>query len=252
MRLRPPLSASLPAAPPALSPARHALIGGALAVLVIGSWTVLHLAVLFGLPAFPAAGWLALVLVPLLCWLSLGLFIVGHDAMHATLTPGAPRLNRALGTIAAALYANFRYRDLHASHMCHHASPGSEADPDFHAAGPVRFWPWYIAFMRRYFGWRELALMAARVALYLLLGAPLLNILVYYAAPALLSSVQLFYFGTYRPHRHEADDFGDRHNARSSGYPVWLSLLTCFHFGYHHEHHLSPGTPWWRLPGLRS
>ncbi|MFA9473554.1 MAG: fatty acid desaturase [Filomicrobium sp.] len=27
-----------------------------------------------------------------------------------------------------------------------------------------------------------------------------------------------------------------------------MSLLTCFHFGYHHEHHLQPDVPWWRLP----
>ena len=34
---------------------------------------------------------------------------------------------------------------------------------------------------------------------------------------------------------------------------VPLSLLTCYHFGgYHHEHHLHPGVPWWRLPGTRA
>jgi hypothetical protein len=41
------------------------------------------------------------------------------------------------------------------------------------------------------------------------------------------------------------------HNARSSSMPIWLSLLTCYHFGYHWEHHEYPYVPWcacgWRL-----
>jgi beta-carotene ketolase (CrtW type) len=69
--------------------------------------------------------------------------------------------------------------------------------------------------------------------------------------PALLSSLQLFYFGTYLPHRPGPDAFTDHHRARSNGYSEWLSLLTCFHFGYHHEHHRAPGEPWWRLPTVR-
>jgi len=63
----------------------------------------------------------------------------------------------------------------------------------------------------------------------------------------ILSSVQLFYFGTYLTHRHK-DAFPDEHNARTNAFPWALSLLSCFHFGYHHEHHLFPHEPWWRLP----
>ena len=85
----------------------------------------------------------------------------------------------------------------------------------------------------------------------LLLGAPTANTLLFWAVPSILSSLQLFAFGTYLPHRHEEEAFRDRHNARSNDYPRWLSLLTCFHFGYHHEHHAKPGTPWWRLPSIR-
>ena len=72
--------------------------------------------------------------------------------------------------------------------------------------------------------------------------------LVFWALPALLSSVQLFYFGTFRPHRHDDSPFADDHNARSNGFGWLASLLSCFHFGYHHEHHLAPQVPWWRLP----
>jgi beta-carotene/zeaxanthin 4-ketolase len=86
----------------------------------------------------------------------------------------------------------------------------------------------------------------------LVLGAQLANVLLFWALPALLSALQLFTFGTYLPHRPAPPGFADRHNARSNDYPWLVSLLTCFHFGYHHEHHLSPGTPWWRLPTLRA
>ena len=54
------------------------------------------------------------------------------------------------------------------------------------------------------------------------------------------------------PHRPGHDAFPDRHNARSSRISDPVSLLTCFHFGgYHHEHHLHPSVPWWRLPSTR-
>ena len=72
------------------------------------------------------------------------------------------------------------------------------------------------------------------------------------AVPSILASMQLFVFGTWLPHRPGHDDFPDRHNARSTRVSDPLSLLTCFHFGgYHHEHHLHPSVPWWRLPSTR-
>ncbi|MGC9522322.1 MAG: fatty acid desaturase [Anaerolineae bacterium] len=81
-----------------------------------------------------------------------------------------------------------------------------------------------------------------------LLKIPLPKILVFWVAPALLSTVQLFYFGTYLPHREPPGGYTNRHHATSSDYPVWLSFLTSYHFGYHLEHHLHPNTPWWALP----
>ena len=87
------------------------------------------------------------------------------------------------------------------------------------------------------------------VTLYILvLGAPVQNVVLFYGLPSLLSSLQLFYFGTFRPHRHEEEAFIDRHNARSNQFGYLASLLTCFHFGYHHEHHTQPWVPWWALP----
>lgn len=62
----------------------------------------------------------------------------------------------------------------------------------------------------------------------------------FWALPAILSAVQLFYFGTYLPYRHEAAPFVDGHRARGSGLAWLLLLLTCFHFGHHHTHHAKP------------
>ena len=79
----------------------------------------------------------------------------------------------------------------------------------------------------------------------------MINVIAFWAVPGLLAALQLFTFGTYLPHRPQPAPFADRHNARTNTYPIWLSLLTCFHFGYHHEHHEHPQLPWWRLPTAR-
>jgi beta-carotene ketolase (CrtW type) len=83
-------------------------------------------------------------------------------------------------------------------------------------------------------------------------GVSELRCLVFWLLPTLLSTAQLFYFGTYRAHRKPAGGYVDAHCATSHDLPVWLSFLTCFHFGYHHEHHGNANLPWWRLPAARA
>lgn len=193
--------------------------------------------------------WAAPLLIALQCWLNVGLFILGHDSMHGTLTPAWPALNRAIGRVALFLYVGFPYEPSRAKHHAHHQSPGSSDDPDFHASN--RFWPWYRSFMLQYFSVWNALFVASVISGLVLLGAPLANVLLFWAAPAILSSLQLFTFGTFLPHRRTAAAFADAHHARSNAWPEALSLLTCFHFGYHLEHHLHPGEPWWRLPAVR-
>jgi beta-carotene ketolase (CrtW type) len=232
---------------------RHALVGIALASLIITAWLATHVAGVFVFRLGRDPPLLVPVFVALQGWLNVGLFIVAHDAMHGSLAPFRPRLNRALGRLCLALYAGFSYDRLIEKHFAHHRHAGTELDPDFHAGEPRRFWPWYLTFFRRYFGWREFLTLAALLVLYLgILGARTENALLFWALPAILSSFQLFYFGTYLPHRHEDEPFGDRHNARSNDFSWPVSLLTCFHFGYHHEHHDHPREPWWRLPATRA
>ncbi|MEM9989926.1 MAG: fatty acid desaturase [Pseudomonadota bacterium] len=43
----------------------------------------------------------------------------------------------------------------------------------------------------------------------------------------------------------------DDHRSNTSQFGWLTSLFSCYHFGYHHEHHLFPHEPWWRLPARR-
>ncbi|WP_181707719.1 fatty acid desaturase [Chthonobacter rhizosphaerae] len=224
-------------------------IGLSLCALVVGAWLSLHVVGVFVLPVT----WETAPIVPLVmltqCWLSVGVFIIAHDAMHGSLAPYRPRLNAVIGGLILFLYAGFSWRKVLRAHMAHHRAPGTAEDPDFFVDDPEAFWPWYRTFFTRYFGFGSVLFVCTVVAIYALaLGASVVNIVLFYGAPALGSSLQLFYFGTYLPHRHEETAFADDHKARTSDYHWLVSLLTCFHFGYHHEHHLSPGVPWWALP----
>jgi len=107
-----------------------------------------------------------------------------------------------------------------------------------------------LKFFLTYFGLRQVLILVGFTLTYIILGAEYVNTIIMWAIPAILSSVQLFYFGTYLTHRH-SDDFPDEHNARTNNFGWLASLFSCFHFGYHHEHHLFPHEPWWRLPAKK-
>jgi beta-carotene ketolase (CrtW type) len=233
--------------------ARQTAVGLALAGAIAGAWAGLHVYGVFFHPLDGGGLLIAPALVAIICWLNVGLFIVAHDCMHGSLAPRRPRLNRWVGRLMLRLYAGFSFDRLVDKHFDHHRHAGTARDPDFSEAHPSAFWPWYLTFLRQYFGLRELAALTALVAVYmLLLRAPYANLLLFWALPAILSSLQLFLFGTYLPHRAEEHDFADRHRARSNDFSWLASLLSCFHFGYHHEHHLAPHVPWWRLPAERA
>ena len=223
-----------------------------LAAAVGAVWLAIHIGGIFFWRWSPATALFALPVVLVQAWLSTGLFIIAHDCMHGSLAPGRPRLNAAIGTLCLAAYAALSYRALTPKHHLHHRAPGTAEDPDFHPGNPRRALPWFVRFFRGYYTHGQILRITLAACLYLLLGASLLNIVLFWAVPAVLALAQLFVFGTYLPHRHEDAAFADAHRARSTHVGPLLSLLTCFHFGgYHHEHHLSPGTPWYRLPHWR-
>lgn len=228
-------------------------IGFAITGGLIAAWLAIHVYGIFFWRLAWATMPTAVLLVAAQTWLSTGLFIVAHDAMHGALAPGRPRLNRAVGTACLALYAALSYRALLPKHGAHHRHAGRDGDPDFHVAGPRRLLPWFAHFFRGYYTHGQILRITAVALVYMVpFGARLENIAVFWAVPALLALVQLFVFGTWLPHRHGDAPFADHHRARSSPFPPLVSLLTCFHFGgYHHEHHLHPATPWWALPATR-
>lgn len=227
-------------------------IGLSLSVGIILLWAVLHVWSVFFFQPTLATVPLAVGVMAVSCWLFVGLFIISHDAIHGSLAPGRPGMNTFFGRLTMTLYAGFEYDRMAAAHHQHHRSPGTRDDPDFSEVHPTKFLPWFVAFFSRYFSWRPFLFVNAVVGVYwLVFGASLLNIVLFYGIPAIGSAAQLFYFGTFRPHRHEPGGFADAHNARSSGYGPVVSLFTCYHFGYHREHHLFPHEPWWRLPARR-
>ncbi|MEM9222250.1 MAG: fatty acid desaturase [Pseudomonadota bacterium] len=220
---------------------------------VISAWLACHVLAIYVIDwsALPFIAPVPMILLQ--AWLCVGLFIIAHDCMHGSLAPHRPVVNRSFGRLTLFLYAAFSYDRLLPDHHNHHKNPGTEDDPDYHPEDATAFWPWFLHFMRHYYGWREFATMTAVLGAYYVLFSPSLPlVLVFFAIPAILSALQLFTFGTYLPHRDEDHEFADHHNSRTNDFPWLLSLITCFHFGYHHEHHLSPWTPWWRLPRLRA
>ncbi len=228
----------------------HINFGPLLAGLIIGAWLIVHIYSVF-FHALVDPIWQTVGLIALQCWLYTGVFIVAHDTMHGSLFPQKPKANAILGTVILFVYAGFNWKIMRDAHHQHHDFPGTAQDPDFNESNPTSFWPWYLKFFQTYFGLRQILILMGFTVAYILLGAPYLNTIVMWAVPAILSSAQLFYFGTYLTHRH-ADPFPDEHNARTNEFGYFASLFSCFHFGYHHEHHLFPHEPWWRLPFRKS
>jgi len=221
-----------------------------LAALVVAGWASIHIYSVF-FHSLSAPLWQTIGLIFLQCWLYAGMFIIAHDTMHGSLVPHHPRLNAVIGKTIMFVYAGFDWAYMRKAHHAHHDNPGTSDDPDFNADNATSFWPWYFKFFTQYFGIRQVLILVGFTLSYVFLfNANYLNTIIMWAVPAILSSVQLFYFGTYLTHRHSGP-FPDHHNARTNEFPRWLSLLTCFHFGYHHEHHLYPQEPWWRLPARK-
>lgn len=173
--------------------------------------------------------------------------------MHGLVARQHPKWNDSIGAIAIFIYGGFSYASLLKAHHQHHQDPASIHDPDFTTDKKENFWKWIFQFGQRYYGWREFLIMHLHVLLVWWMGGALWKVFAFFAVPAWLSALQLFYFGTYLPHRSTGQpENNNRHRARSNDYPVWLSFLTCYHFGYHFEHHEYPYAPWWTLPRFRA
>jgi beta-carotene/zeaxanthin 4-ketolase len=171
-----------------------------------------------------------------------GLFITAHDAMHGVVSSNK-KLNHTMGWICATLFAFNNYNRLNRKHHMHHKHVATGEDPDYHQGGFLR---WYASFLMQYVTVWQFLFMAITFNL-LKLVFPTENLILFWMLPAVLSTFQLFIFGTYLPHRgdHSHDN---KHKARSQPTNHVLAFISCYFFGYHYEHHSFPYLPWWRLP----
>lgn len=185
-----------------------------------------------------------------------GLFIVAHDAIHGTLCPRWPRLNHTVGAIAMFLYALFLYPVMRQQHLQHHQTPATPADPDYAPRWQDNPILWYGAFVWRYLqGPHRWVVLGGMTVLFHSLRVfghlTVANLLLFWVLPNLLSSAQLFLFGIYLPHRQPPGGYPAPHRSTTLALPPLLSLLACYHFGYHWEHHEYPHVPWHQLPDYR-
>ncbi|ELR98653.1 fatty acid desaturase [Gloeocapsa sp. PCC 73106] len=195
---------------------------------------------------------LILIAIAWQTFLYTGLFITAHDAMHGLVYPNNPKLNHLIGTIALLLYAFFPYKKLLTKHRIHHRHPASALDPDFHNSKNKHFWAWYYHFVKNYCSWQQIgSLILIHTLIQRGLHIPSLNLFLFILVSSLLSSLQLFYFGTFLPHREPNGGYTNPHRSHSTSLPTFWSLITCYHFGYHFEHHEYPQVPWWGLPKVR-
>lgn len=183
---------------------------------------------------------LVYVLVLVQMHLYTGLFITAHDAMHGTVAPNNRKLNNFIGQVCTLFYAVFPFQKLNTEHHKHHKFVHTNEDPDYYEGN---FFVWYYQFIKQYLSWWQVVAMAIIYNVLKLYIAEQ-NLLMFWVVPSLLSTLQLFYFGTYLPHKGEHQNI--HHSKTQSKNHIW-AFFTCYFFGYHYEHHDSPGTPWWKL-----
>jgi beta-carotene/zeaxanthin 4-ketolase len=237
-----------------LSPAHRERSGqnGTLGVVVAGCiislWAISLIVLLqLDIPSLPV--WVILLAMFGQTFLYTGLFITAHDAMHGSIYPKNPSLNHAIGRLAVICYAAFSYQKLLKNHWLHHHHPASSLDPDFHDGQHDALPLWYFRFMFKYWGWKQfVALSTVFQVLHYLLDVSQTNLILFWMIPAILSSGQLFYFGTYLTHREPKAGYTNLHRAQTLPLPTFWSFITCYHFGYHQEHHQYPHVSWWQLP----
>ncbi len=229
------------------------------AATILVAWS-LSLALML-VPVEAIAVSIAIILTRTFC--HTGLFIIAHDAMHGSVFPNA-KSNRILGQLSLSLYAFLSYSKCRRNHRLHHQFPSQSQDPDFYSgyaddeqyAG--RGWMersrsivcWYFSFLKNYISEYELIRLVGSWLLiqqifYWGFGGSIAQFLLYWILPILLSSLQLFLFGTYLPH---CPRVGQSNKIFSLDYPIWLSFLSCYHFGYHQAHHQHPTLSWFDLP----
>lgn len=226
-------------------------VGLGWAIAIVGLWGLTAIvAVLIPFQDVPWWGMIGGILIR--TFLHTGLFILAHDAMHINLVPRQLWLNQSLGKITVQLYGMLSYENCRSNHLKHHQQPAQVGDPDFHDGVHYHLLLWYCHFLKGYFSWGQFTKFLGAIAVFsslthTLFATSYLSLFIFFLLPLLLSSWQLFIFGTYLPHGKQIA-YGK--HRQSHHFLRWLwSLLSCYHFGtYHEEHHAQPHQPWFKLP----
>jgi beta-carotene ketolase (CrtW type) len=92
--------------------------------------------------------------------------------------------------------------------------------------------PWFTNFMKGYISIPQFVKLQATVIFLAAFGAPIQNMILFWAGAGLVSAVRLFYFGTYLPHkpRNGPNEVMAWAKARSAKAPTALSFLRCYCF----------------------
>lgn len=211
-----------------------------IACTIILLWTILLAYLLFHFEVDYASP-LTYIFILIQTHLFTGLFITAHDSMHGVVSANK-RINKMMGQICTTLFVFNSYRRLFPRHHEHHKHVKTHQDPDYYEGN---FFIWYFHFMKQYVTIWQIVLAAIMFNI-LILFVPQTNVMLFWVVPSLLSTFQLFYFGTYLPHKGEHAE-NNVHRSRSQKKNHAVAFLTCYFFGYHYEHHHSPRTPWWQL-----
>lgn len=229
---------------------KNTIYGLIIAILIIVFWAISSIGLLYmDLAQLPP--WAIAIAMIWQMFLYTGLFITAHDAMHGSVYRQNKKINHAIGSLAVWLYGFFSYQKLLKKHWLHHHHPASELDPDFHDGEHKNGILWYFHFMKGYWSWSRFIWLtiAFNLAIYILHISEL-NLILFWIIPPVVSSIQLFYFGTYLPHQEPETGYIRPHCAQTLSLPLFWSFITCYHFGYHREHHEYPHIPWWQLPQI--
>ena len=175
--------------------------------------------------------YLTILHIMTLVWQYVGLFIIAHD-LHHDRKPS--KYDSTLGRLSLLLYGGFMLEDFSEKHREHHVFPGTDQDPDFYDGNAV---VWYLNFMKRYINLKQIFIQLGFYFIYKNLGITNENMILFWALPSLLASIQLFFYGTYLPHGKDGE-------IKDTNLPRWLQTLTSYNFGYHVKHHASPETKW--------
>ena len=226
-------------------------IGLLIALIIISLWFV-SLFKLLSIQISDTSWFWLIVSVLGRTYLHAGLFILAHDSMHGNLIPSNRSLNHLIGRLAVTVYGFLPYNHCCTNHFNHHRYASQSGDPDFYDSVPNPIF-WYCKFIREYFPMRSLIIFLVNMILIAwgltnIFHVAFTNLIFFVLVPLVLSSLQLFFFGTYLPHHqlHENPYFSPR--LQSSYYSNLWSFVSCYNFGYYHwEHHEYPKTPWYKL-----